>query len=246
MEQNNFEKQLKEQLQGREIKPSEGAWNKISGQLEVAKTPKSKNFRWYGIAAGFIGILFVSVLYLTMRERSPDAGAQITDVEKNSIQLDPIPEIIQEQNIGEDTFIVDSKGQEEKSIQINGKHNTNKPNKDVLVSSKDEERKVQKAAIPLNPSEESIDNKIAEVVARVELLEKQNNTVTNAEIDSLLREAQHQILEENIFRGDRSVDAVALLADVENELDQSFRDQIFDALKDGFLKVRTAVADRNK
>ena len=36
------------------------------------------------------------------------------------------------------------------------------------------------------------------------------------------------------------------LTEVEDELDQSFRDQIFDSLKEGFLKVRTAVADRNK
>jgi len=38
---------------------------------------------------------------------------------------------------------------------------------------------------------------------------------------------------------------MALLTEVEGELDQSFRDQIFEKLKSGFLKVRTAVADRN-
>jgi len=36
------------------------------------------------------------------------------------------------------------------------------------------------------------------------------------------------------------------LAEVEDELDESFRDQIFDALKTGYLKLRTAVADRNQ
>jgi len=35
------------------------------------------------------------------------------------------------------------------------------------------------------------------------------------------------------------------LNEVEGELDISFREQIFESLKTGFLKVRTAVADRN-
>lgn len=246
MEQNNFEKQLKEQLQGREIKPSEDAWNRISRQLEITKTPKSKNLLWYGNVAGFIGMIFVSVLYLTMRGRSADTETQLTDVKKDSIQRNSIPEIIQEQNIGDGTFIVKSKVQEEKSIQHISKLSSDTSIKEALVTSKVEEIKIDKVAHPLNTSQELIDTKIAEVVAQVELLEKENSTVTNAEIDSLLRGAQRQILEDKIFRVDKSVDAMALLADVEDELDRSFRDQIFNALKDGFLKVRTAVADRNE
>ncbi|NNK21468.1 MAG: hypothetical protein HKP07_09175, partial [Flavobacteriaceae bacterium] len=42
------------------------------------------------------------------------------------------------------------------------------------------------------------------------------------------------------------VDALALLADVEEEVNRSFRDQLFEKLKDGYLKVRTAIAYRNE
>jgi len=66
--------------------------------------------------------------------------------------------------------------------------------------------------------------------------------LTNAEVDDLLRSAQEEILREKLFSQNGSVDAMAL----QDELDQSFRDQIFESLKTGFLKVRTAVADRNK
>ena len=52
-------------------------------------------------------------------------------------------------------------------------------------------------------------------------------------------------MNERLFKADNTVDAVALLNEVEVELDQSFRDQIFDRLKTGFMKVRTALADRN-
>ncbi len=246
MGRNKFEKQLKEQLQGREIKPSEGAWERISQQLEESKTPKAKNFKWYGIAAGFIGLIFISGLYLTTRGLSTDNDTQITNVKKDSILSNTTPEIIYEPKIGEERVIVDSKVQEEESIQSRNNQNMDSAKMDGLASSKEEIRKVEKTSVQWNTSEELIDTKIAEVVAQVALLEHENSTVTDAEIDSLLRGAQRQLLEDKIFRNDRSVDAMALLADVEHELDTSFRDQIFDALKDGFLKVRTAVADRNK
>ncbi len=246
MGRNKFEKQLKEQLQNREIKPSESAWDRISRQLEVSKTPKSIRLQWYGIAAGFIAILFVSVIYFTRGEPSIVPETEITDVKKDAIPLNTLPEVSPEKMLPWDNETMDAEVQEEKSIPSISKKNTNKALKDALASSKAKEIEMKNVAIPFNTSEVLIDTKIAEIVAQVEMLEKKNSTVTDAEIDSLLRGAQRQILEDKIFRGDKSVDAMALLADVEDELDRSFRDQIFDALKDGFLKVRTAVADRNK
>ncbi len=84
------------------------------------------------------------------------------------------------------------------------------------------------------------------MVEQIDFLEQHQREVTNAEIDALLKKAQQEILQEQLFMKGNSVDAMALLTQVEGEMDQSFRDQIFDALKDGFLKVRTAVATRNE
>jgi hypothetical protein len=246
MGRNKFEKQLKEQLQNREIKPSESAWDRISQQLEVSRTPKSIRFQWYAIAAGFIAILFVSVLNFTREEPLIVPETEITDVKKDAIPLNSLPEVSPEEMLLRDNRTMDAEVEEEKSILNISKKNSNKALRDALASSKDKEANMKKVASPFNTSEELIDTKIAEIVAQVEMLEKTYSTVTDAEIDLLLRGAQRQILEDKIFRGDKSVDAMALLADVEDELDRSFRDQIFDALKDGFLKVRTAVADRNK
>ena len=91
-----------------------------------------------------------------------------------------------------------------------------------------------------------IDNKISEIVAQVSLIELDSEGVTDAEVDSLLTSAQRELLADKNFRQGSAVDANLLLADVEVELDKSFRDQVFDKLKQGFIKVRTAVADRNK
>ena len=87
--------------------------------------------------------------------------------------------------------------------------------------------------------------KIEKVVAQVNLLEQNNISLTDAEVDSLLKLAQKELFSERIFRDNHSVDAMALLADVESELDRTFREQIFDMLKEGYVKVKTAVVSRN-
>jgi len=108
----------------------------------------------------------------------------------------------------------------------------------------DAKTRVDDTALMAKVEEKLINAKVAEVLAKVAIME-QSSTVTDEEVDSLLQQAQHDILKQKLFRTDASVDAMALLTEVEDELDQSFRDQIFNSLKAGFIKVRTAVADRN-
>ena len=100
--------------------------------------------------------------------------------------------------------------------------------------------------VPLrDASVEIINTKLLQVLAQVDVLEQDNEELTDAEVDALLRRAQEEILTDKLFRDNHSIDAMALLSEVEGELDKSFRDQIFESLKSGFFKVRTAVADRN-
>ena len=48
-----------------------------------------------------------------------------------------------------------------------------------------------------------------------------------------------------IREGMKTVDANALLQDVESDLQQSFRNKIFEALKNSYETIKTAVAERN-
>jgi hypothetical protein len=89
------------------------------------------------------------------------------------------------------------------------------------------------------------DKKVTEVVAAIAEIQNKNNEVTEQEIDLLLKEAQRDILLNDIYNEQtKKVDASALLAQVEGELNQSFRDKVFEALKSSFITVKTAVADR--
>ena len=246
MAPNKFERHIKKQLQEREIHPSKNVWNRISKQLEIVEDPKSPSFFRYGIAAGFIGILVLSIWYFNSDQSIADP--QAVEVEKpiTPTEKEQKPQGVLKEKIHEDQIVVK---QETLPKKTNGIASLKKPDKVVektVVNESKNDRFVEKVDITSKVSEELIDMKVAEIIAQVDLLEKENTLVTDAEIDVLLRKAEEEMLENKLFLKNNSVDAMALLADVEEELDKSFRDQIFDALKDGFVKVRTSVADRNK
>jgi len=91
-----------------------------------------------------------------------------------------------------------------------------------------------------------IDLKVKEVVAQVQNMQTQNNSVTAAEIDALLIKAQRELENQRLLESStKKIDATALLQSVESEMERGFRDRVFDMLGDGFNKVRTAVAERN-
>ena len=116
----------------------------------------------------------------------------------------------------------------------------------VAEAEKSEQFDIPSENSELEDSVHLIALKANEVLEQVTFLEQKNEIeITDAEVDSLLRNAQEEILNEKRFTLDGKVDAMALLTEVEDELDASFRGQIFEALKGSYLKLRTAVADRN-
>ena len=246
MEPTKFENHIKETLKGSEIKPSEAAWHKIKGQIKNDYKPKRTGYFRYGIAAGFIGILILSVLYFTADDVTLNQEVKVAakpsipfvDKEKEELLKAAVPE--EEIVIAaiEDPYEAD----EEKSVAV-----SKKESKRELVLSEDAKlaNTEELQNITSEDSNELIDTKIAEVLARVTTLEENNNELTDLEVDSLLRQAQKEILTQKLLNSDNTVNPSTLLSQVEEELDQSFRDQIFEKLKSGYNKVRTAVAVRN-
>jgi hypothetical protein len=98
---------------------------------------------------------------------------------------------------------------------------------------------------PVNNSDFE-DAKLKEVVAEINDLKTENTLVTEQEIDSLLKQAERDILTNKLQRSNtRTVDANALLQDVEADLEQSFRSRVFETLLNNYETVKTAVAERN-
>lgn len=248
-----FEEQMKEKLDQRHIKPSDGAWDKIASQMNSNQGSKRRNsyFR-YGIAAGFIGIILVSVIYIIGQDTSVNDQNKVVDREKMIV---PIEKSQPEKNEGKrqvtlgfkENLAVEKDSENTKSTVVVNAQNSKEDylkTGSLADNATDIANQDKREDLPAQTNE-VIDAKIAQLVEQMDLLEQHQVEVTNAEIDSLLRNAQQEILQEQLFLKNNSIDAMALLTQVEDEMDQSFRDQIFDALKDGFLKVRTAVATRN-
>lgn len=237
-----LEKHIKEKLETRQISPSPRAWEKIAVQTVQAPTKRGNRKLVYFIAAGLIGLLLTSIFFF--RKDTPVQEIQI--VEQNT-QNDSgsAPK--------NDAVVLGTEAQEESVILDGGEEHIPSAASNLEIPQMESIILADKDEIPQSPVQDSfleennslITEKINEVVAQVRLLESVNTEVSDAEIDSLLRAAQRDILSEQLFTPDGGVDAMALLTEVEDELDESFRNQIFDALKDGYFKLRTAVADRN-
>jgi hypothetical protein len=103
----NFEKKVKETIQEREIIPSKDAWNAIEKQLETEIVSKKKGYLWYGLAAAFIGILLVSVIYVSLTRTGIQEPASVVNTavekQKETIDADITEPVIEEQLVVTET-----------------------------------------------------------------------------------------------------------------------------------------------
>ncbi len=243
-----LEKHIKEKLEGRKLSPSSKAWESIASSLGSKVKTSTNNKYWYAIAASAIGLLIISVVYLNSLNTN-EQSIEVVEVEKE-------PVIMEIDNLNK-TEVANTNDETAEQLQQEVEINTRNTNSDkesfiqkpseiaVIEEVKKEQNPINDGFVNANTQDLLIDEKINEILATVINLESEAIQVSDAEVDSLLRVAQFDILKEKVFQDNGKVDAMALLSEVEDELDQSFRDKIFTKLKEGLFKARTAVADRN-
>nr|WP_288932360.1 hypothetical protein [uncultured Allomuricauda sp.] len=239
-----LEKHIKEKLEERNIAPSASAWDKIASQVKQPSQRKKNVWFPYAIAASVVGIVLVSVFFFTQDNPEVEQIQMVETETKTEAETQTEGEVLKEIVPEEQTEVVETKSEAIVPAEINEELSPEPPISNTAVA-KHQVKQPLKDEVIIN-SDKLIAQKVEEVVAQVELMETAQQDVSDAEVDSLLRAAQRQILTDKLFSESGSVDAMSLLAEVEDELDESFRDQIFDALKTGYLKLRTAVADRNQ
>ena len=239
-----FEKHIREKLEAREISPSTDAWEKISEGLSTAPKPKRKNRYRFAIAAGFIGFLLALGIFFFDNDSSKKI-VPVVEKDNSTNQSSEKNEVLEFEK--EQIEVVEIPEQTSDNPEFNME--SNEPSTTLITVEIHEVEQFKK--MPLQDSsiaisEEIISEKVSEVMNQVTLIEDISEAeITDAEVDSLLRAAQREILTDKLLNPEGKVDAMALLTEVEDELDESFRDQIFEALKQGYLKVRNSVADRN-
>lgn len=247
MEVNKFDTNIKNKLEGRRLQPASDAWAKLSNRLEQTnKKQQYRTFWWLGIAASFVGILFVAFQLINNQNMTPIVVDAPTGTQKDT----PIEEAVPNAEVL--NTIVDSeenKTQTEKQLLKQNFTNDKVVNSRIVVKNAPATNEALfQPAIKNNEENLKFEaQKIKNVVATVEALKSQHLEVTDAVIDDLLQQAYKDIQAHKMSNTNAVVvDARSLLREVETDLDQSFRSKVFEAIKASYGTIKTAVAQRNE
>ncbi len=260
-----FEEDIKEKLEERVIKPSVSSWEQLAERLDDVPSQQSKKkaiFRYMAIAACFTGILILSTVYTIDKEKQNHIDI-VESVEENEeikqeettrpLEIIPTEQIaIQkelEASIASKTIKTSKREEKEKSNKLSKSQRKVEKKSIVEAIAHEENKAIHKVEKPINkelpvPVEDAIIAHVNEVVAQITALQQQQKDVTEEEIDALLLKAQRDITTIQYEKAD-TVDAMALLLDVETELDETFKQRVFEALKAGLKRVKTAVAEKD-
>lgn len=250
MARQQFDHQIKNTLEKREINPSAGSWDQLSQRLDSTEKKRIPFFWWAGIAASIVGGIFIMSLVFNTSE-----------VDAPVVVETPSEEVINEENnAGENSFIASEEIEKEEKLEeakkASEEENKIKPNKTPLNTNKrsliaSEEKKVHRVieknsdATSERIEENLVQSKLQEIIAEVTSGTRENADSTDAEINALLQKAAAEISRQHRTEGlAGGINAEELLFDVEMELEQSFREKVFDLLKEGYTKAKTAVANR--
>jgi len=253
---NNSEEQLKDRFSSRTITPSDNAWELLEQQLGQKKI-KRFNFKYlYGaIAAVFIGVIVMISLInnkVDVHEEFPVVttepsgtdeiiieNSETEQLRKNHLNQAPVVVAKKENNASQPPALLKEKAtQNSNAVVINDI-------KDFSENKKNEALEVTAIEDNKSKGDDLINTKVDEVLKSISELNAQNGEVTDAEINALLEKAQREINTQRVLLKNNKVDAIALLLDVEEEIDQSFRDKVFEAIKNGYSKVKIAVVEGN-
>lgn len=254
-----FEENIKDKLEQRTIQPSSDVWSKLSERLDAEPKKKKIGYWWLGIAASFVGLLIVSSILFSGDSGDNNAPVIVDDNTENTVNDAANNSVVNEEEVQKIEIAIE---QPEIKSEIPVKEITklikpeqkNKTESVVFTQQKDlQKTKVESVAqqetiiaTDINEVKTTEDLKVDEVVTQILKLQEQKSTVTDAEIDALLKQAERELMSKRLYEAStQTVDAELLLLQVESDIDQSFRDRVFDALKSGYKKVKTAVAERN-
>ena len=236
MEPNKLDTYIKEQLQSREIQPSEMAWSKLDAMLTAAgssnsEQPKQKierKFPWMYIAASVAGFLLIGTVYFSQKSNGIDnlnnevvlENGITTEFKKENSEVgkadDQLNEVIGKTAVKGNILVNKTITRREKSIVNKSISNQNPIIKVSINNQKLEKKSIQPQSVVVS---------VDELLAAVENPSK--------------REMQSQ--QNLIVR----VNATNLLSEVDGELELSFREKVINKVSKNFQTVKVALSNRN-
>ncbi|WP_428223513.1 hypothetical protein [Flavobacterium sp.] len=222
MEQSKFEEQLQQKMQAREIMPSETAWDRLDAMLSVTEmsvVPAKREKKGFVIAASILLMLSLGVLILMVRTNDSIKNEVVTS--DRAIPNKAIPknnvDVIACQ-------IVKSHSENESLLKQNKSTHKTELVQIEVVKTTDKNNKETLSAVAVNT--ETIESE------PVLMLEKSSDERRNDL-------AQSEKLE-------LKIDAQALLNQVDGEMQQTFRQNVFKRIKKDYNNAKEVLASRNQ
>lgn len=235
MEPNKMDKQFKEQLNLREIKPSEMAWDKLEAMLTIADEKPKRNFKWFYVAASISGFLMVGTVYFNRSETVKINNDNIVLEQKTDVNHLDEPKIINKGVLS---------GQIQKKVtkpQTVVAYN-NAPKKQLNQLKNEEQLSIisplNEESVVVNSSENK--NYLSTDKNKYISAEKLLAEVSNAKFET---KGTDETVEKT--RKAISVNPNHLLLNAETELNQSYRESALDRFNKKFNAVKTVLVNRN-
>ena len=237
MEPNNFDNNIQQKFNSREIEPSAQAWDRLDAMLTVAEEKKQpKNYFWLKIAASFL--LFTGMGYVFFQQNQKSETLQPT----NEVVISKETPTTEVENNDDTEIIILPETQNE--LAIAKPKATNSATKKV---SKQNDNSKYKSKFD---SYLAVTEKLKEAITKNENNNKyqeqtnQKNTHTNVNSETLLAEVQGNKKPDgntNTHKSTLKVNPNDLLNSVESELDQSFKDKALSKFK----QAKSVIVNRN-
>ena len=242
MEPNKFEEQIREQLNSREIQPSENTWDRLDAMLSVAEEKKTKrSFGWLYIAASILVFVTAGLFFFNQNtsEINPDATIVNQEVTKDSVN-NPLEKIQNEAPTEKMQPLVQTEENTTQPTTQNSQPTTNnrvsiiKSNQSIAQKSTPNQTKNTPS-----PKQEVItqNNGKSEVKNSTPVF----NTPANIEIKEVI--AQNELNQKPSTKV--TVSASSLLSQVDGELELTFREKVLQKVNKNYKEVKVALSTRN-
>ncbi|WBL26233.1 hypothetical protein [Zunongwangia sp. HGR-M22] len=266
-----FEEHVKERLEERRISPSEGSWEKLNARLDKNENQQKSNKKWWlGIAA--LLVIAISIGGFMLKSESEDVAPQIVEKpSEKEVEPQQNFRITSEEKNDEIRIAAEeTKAKPEKTNKANEpeivQYKSDQISEKLPVKMQEIQVAETELEIPektevtpkidkinpnfINPSkaendyiahnEKLIQQKLEEVIRSLHI--NMEDSVTDAEVNALLLAAASDLDQDYKKEYTNKYSAEALLVEAEREIEKSFRDKIFDLLKEGYSKAKNAVA----
>ena len=231
MELDKIEKEIKSQLDLREIQPSPVAWDRLDAMLTAAESKKEKpKFNWIYIAASVIGFFMLGYVFYNNSGESAEVSsskaivtneAQSTKTSAEKKQQIPVQIQKESQVIAENKVIPPKKKPSISSHRTNNRDSA--PQQNQLATALSTNKKIEAQPI-----------------------EKLISTPKTDEINPSKPESQLAEISTKTMQPTVKVNPSTLLSEVDKELTFSFREKVIRKIDKNYKTVKLALANRNQ